>query len=349
MKVDSLFNLTLEEITLLLKKSYGKGEFHGKGLFSHIYRKGDLSQLENSPGFKHNPALAKKIQKDFPLKWPLLVNEKEEEGTVKALLEFPDGSRAESVFIPMFGHNTLCLSSQVGCGRGCSFCRTANMGLVRDLTAGEIVAQVMYHLFKEKRELRNIVFMGMGEPLDNFDNVIRAIDILTDPRGLSLNKKFISLSTCGQVDGLKRLIKEIQDHPEKQYSALRLAISINSADNNKRNTMMPVNKIWPLEVLKETLKGLPQSREKNRLYFEYVLISGVNDGQEDAKLLLDFLEGLGGKVNLIPLHDSKSDQIPSQDSLNNFWQWIRAGGRECRTRKSKGQSILAACGQLATE
>jgi 23S rRNA (adenine2503-C2)-methyltransferase len=289
----TLLDYTIRDMTQLLRENYGKGEYHGKGLFTHIYKTGGLEGLKDSPCFKENPALAEKIRQDFPLNLPFEAGEFREEGTIKTLLRFYDGEMAESVFIPMEGHNTLCLSSQIGCARGCTFCRTASMGLIRNLSSGEIVSQVMHHIFVKKRKIRNIVFMGMGEPFDNFDRVIKAVDILSDPRGLSIKKRFISLSTCGHVDGLKRLARLIGEKREEHYSALRLAVSVNASCDKKRNKIMPVNKIWPLNELKKTLKALPQSLEKDRLYFEYVLIEGVNDSRKDADNLLSFFRWIG--------------------------------------------------------
>ncbi|MDC7224028.1 MAG: radical SAM protein, partial [Spirochaetales bacterium] len=285
----NLFDYTRQEMVSLMEERYGKGAWHGEGLFSHLYEKGSLEGLENHRAFRANPALAEQIQRDGNCTLPELAAETGDEGTVKALLNYPSGGSSESVFIPMHGHNTLCVSSQVGCKRGCTFCRTARMGLIRNLTAGEIVAQVMHHLFREKREIRNIVFMGMGEPLDNFDHVIRAVDILSDGKGIGLLKRFISLSTCGNGEGLDRLARLIQEKPEESYNTLRLAVSINGADNELRSRMMPVNRIWPLEELKKSLLRLPQSQKKDRLYFEYVLIQGVNDSRKDADNLLNFL------------------------------------------------------------
>jgi len=341
----TLWDLTSRETVALMGKKYGRGEWHGLGLFSHLYGTGSLEGLEASPPFRDNPALARRIGDDFTAPLPEVAAETEEEGTIKSLLTFPGGDGAESVFIPMHGHNTVCLSSQVGCKRGCTFCRTAKMGLVRDLAAGEIVSQVIHHRFRENRGIRNLVFMGMGEPFDNFDRVIKAVDILSDPRGLNIPKKFISLSTCGQAEGLDRLAGLIRIQPEGEYDLLRIAVSVNGGDNGTRSSLMPVNRIWPLERLKESLLALPQSRVKDRLYFEYVLIKGVNDGEEDARRLLTFLEGLRGHVNLIPFHGE--DRVPGPEDLDRFWRIIRSGGRGCWTRKSKGRGIQAACGLLA--
>lgn len=303
--------------------------------------------MERHETFLANADLAGRIQDDWAFELPQLVREQKEGDTIKALLNYPSGGSSESVFIPMHGHNTLCLSSQVGCARGCTFCRTAKMGLVRNLKAGEIVAQVMHHRFREGREIRNIVFMGMGEPFDNLDEVIRAVDILSHPHGLALLKRHISLSTCGQGEGLEQFGKLIRERPEEAYQTLRIAVSLNAADNEKRSKMMPVNRLWPLEQLKLCLQKLPQSKRKDGLYFEYVLIKGVNDSREDADNFLRFMDGLVCKVNLIPLHGGEN--TPARDDMDRFHRWIREGGRECRTRKSKGKDILAACGQLAVE
>jgi 23S rRNA (adenine2503-C2)-methyltransferase len=250
--------------------------------------------------------------------------------------------------ITMAKWDTLCVSSQVGCGRGCAFCETARMGLIRNLKTEEIVAQWASARFDFGINPRNLVFMGMGEPFDNFDEVIRAVDILSDSRGAAIPKKRMSISTSGHVPGIRRLTELDSLHPDKSYRTVHLAVSLNAPDDVVRNEIMPINRIWPMDELKQALLEAPQSRIKDALYFEYVVIPGVNDSAEHAGKLVEWMDGIVAKVNLIPYHPTGTAgwESPDEETMNTFHRVIRSSGRECRTRQSRGQGIEAACGML---
>ncbi len=284
----------------------------------------------------------------FQVDLPRIAVMQEDAGTRKFALEMADGAQTESVIIPMAQWDTLCISSQIGCRRGCAFCETARLGLVRNLHASEIVAQWAAARFEVGVRPRNIVYMGMGEPFDNFDEVVRSIRILSDPRGADIPKRRISISTCGHVDGIRALTALEKDYPHEAWRTLHLAVSLNAADDEKRNKLMPVNRSWPLRELRQAIEETPQSSIKDALYFEYVVIPGVNASLEDAKRLADFLDGLVAKVNIIPYHPGPARrwEAPDQSTMDRFHGVIRDRGIECRSRKSRGQGIEAACGML---
>jgi len=348
--VMEILELEYSDILNILKEEYGKKEYHAEGLMKYLYQKGSFRGLENSERFIQNPKLANSIQQDFPLMLPDLVEEIEQGETRKFSMRLYDGSLIESVLIPMQNHYTLCISSQVGCARGCSFCRTAQMGLKRNLSASEMVAQYFMACFKIKKRPENLVFMGMGEPLDNLDEVLKAVSILSHPYGADIFKKNISLSTCGQVQGINRLAQLIEENPDKQFHLLTLSLSLNAVDDSLRDQLMPVNQIWPLATLKKALMKLPQSVKRDKLYIEYIVIPGVNDRPQDADGLVSFLDGTGGKVNLIPLnaHEKSTFQSAEQKDLDRFREALRSRGITCYCRKKKGEDILASCGQLST-
>ncbi|MCK5249829.1 MAG: radical SAM protein, partial [Spirochaetaceae bacterium] len=191
-------------------------------------------------------------------------------------------------------------------------------------------------------------FMGMGEPFDNFDAVILAIDILSDQRGAAIPKRRISISTSGHVDGIRRLMELENRFPDRAYRTIHLAVSLNASNDIIRSRLMPINRVWPMKELKSALLNSPQSRIKDALYFEYVIIPGVNDDIKHADELNLWMEGMEAKVNLIPYHPTGSSlwSAPDEESLKLFHSVVRSSGRECRTRKSRGKGIEAACGML---
>ncbi|HKL84814.1 MAG TPA: 23S rRNA (adenine(2503)-C(2))-methyltransferase RlmN [Treponemataceae bacterium] len=330
---------------------YGKGLFHARATLRHLYTEGSLENLPSSRDFFDNPSLADKIRTDFCDALPPIGLSLKENGTIKSTLSLRDGSSIEFVIIPMKEHTTLCVSAQVGCARGCAFCRTAHMGFTRNLSAGEIVAQYMTARFIYKADIQNIVFMGMGEPMDNLESVLSAIDIFTDPRGPGILHKRISISTCGQCKGLETLYRRILEAPKKNYHLITLSISLHALNNSLRDRLMPVNIQWPLEVLKERLLSLPHSRDKDKIYFEYMVIPSVNDSEKDALALSEFIAGIPAKVNLIAFSAPENSPWKSatKAEVDQFWLYLRKLNVPCFNRKSKGQNIQASCGQLATE
>ena len=272
-----------------------------------------------------------------------VVEETEASGlTAKAVLATSDGAEIEVVRIPMRdGEFTLCLSSQVGCRMGCTFCETGRMGLLRNLSAAEIVAQVLTVKSALGWAPRNLVFMGMGEALDNADQVIQALRVLTDQRGLHYSQERITVCTSGHAAGLAKLAA-------LGWRRLNLSLSLNAPDDVRRDKLMPVNRRTPLGELQRILAAYPRRRNFT-LGVNYCLLPGFNDGEADAQLVADFCRPLGRVlVNLIPYNPGSAPltRAPSEDETVRFIGWLRAAGVPVRRRVTKGRSIMAACGQL---
>jgi 23S rRNA (adenine2503-C2)-methyltransferase len=265
----------------------------------------------------------------------------EQEGVVKIGFELKDGLYIETVIIPADGRTTLCVSSQAGCRMGCRFCATGAGGFRRNLLPEEIVGQVFVVRHGLGRPVDNLVFMGMGEPLDNVLNVVQAIRVLSDQRGFDIAPRHITVSTAGLPDGLRHL-------GGCGFAGLRLAISLNAANDQLRSYLMPVNRTHPLTVLKQALQRYPL-RKKEVFFIEYVLLKGVNDSPEHAAELTRFLEGLPVRVNVIaynPGPDSRFES-PDPEACKHFCALLARDGVFVRLRSSRGQTIQAACGQLA--
>jgi 23S rRNA (adenine2503-C2)-methyltransferase len=264
-----------------------------------------------------------------------------EDATEKFLFRLEDGCTIESVLIPERVHRTLCVSSQVGCAMGCRFCLTGRRGLTRNLTPAEILEQVIFikRTMPEPDRLTNIVFMGMGEPLANYDAVVKAIGNLVDEEGLNFSHRRITLSTSGLVPAIHRLGKDM---------ALNLAVSLNGADDETRSALMPINRTYPLKELMAACRQFPLPNRR-MITFEYILIDGVNDSDKDAETLARLLSGIRAKINLIPLNPFPGLDMspPPMSRILRFQQILIENHYTAILRKSKGQDILAACGQLS--
>ncbi len=273
-------------------------------------------------------------------------SEMSKDGTEKLLFRLKDGKYIESVLIPQKGHFTLCISSQAGCSQGCRFCLTAKGGFQRNLTSGEIVSQIRdarRHLSMRNTEwqgpLSNIVFMGMGEPLANYDAVINALSIITDSDyGLKFSPRRVTLSTCGLVPEINRLGRD---------TGVNLAVSLNATDNKTRSMLMPVNRKYPMDRLLHACRNY-KMKPRNKITFEYILIKGINDSDEDALRLVKMLAPIKAKVNLIPFNEYENSDLrrPSPGAVSHFLQILLDRQLTAIVRKSKGDDISAACGQL---
>jgi 23S rRNA (adenine2503-C2)-methyltransferase len=268
--------------------------------------------------------------------------ETSQDGARKYLFKLRDGNHIESVLIPERNHYTLCISSQVGCAHGCRFCRTAQRGFIRNLTRGEIVAQVRDVLndLDDVKRLSNIVFMGMGEPLANYDNLIGAIETITDSDvGLKFSNRRVTVSTAGLAPKLSKLGRD---------SRVNLAISLNATDNKTRDMIMPINRKYPIEKLIEACRLFPLGPGR-RITFEYVLIKGVNDSIEDAERLVSLLKPIKSKINLIPFNEHEGSEFlrPEDSVINRFQEILIKNHYTAIIRHSKGEDISAACGQLS--
>jgi 23S rRNA (adenine2503-C2)-methyltransferase len=320
----------------------GVERFRARQLFGWIYQRGVVSfdAMTNLPR-----GLRERLASDFFVATPELVaREQSVDGTEKFLLQLVDGRRIESVFIPDTPANTFCISTQVGCAMACSFCLTGKMGLVRNLTAGEIVGQV--RVLAETLGLRgkafNIVLMGMGEPLHNYDETMKALRILNDPEGLALPMRRVTLSTVGLLPALERLSHE--------PLMPNLAISLHAPDDVLRGELVPINRKYGVAEIIAACKRFPL-KKRARITFEYVLLAGVNDRSEDARALARLLTGIKSKVNLIPLNAAAGIPYdrPSDEAIDRFGKILAERGLTVSVRKSRGRDIRAACGQLIVE
>jgi 23S rRNA (adenine2503-C2)-methyltransferase len=335
----NLLCLTYDQLENQFRQRYGKGAFHASALYRAFYRKANLN-LHEVDAFDASPALRQAVEGDLSIRVPSVVDTIEQDGVTKLAFRLDDGARVEAVVIPMANHATVCVSCQVGCRMGCRFCQTARIGWRRDLTVDEIVAQVYTVKVRMGIDVRNVVFMGMGEPLDNFDRVMQAIRVLADQRGLDIAKRRMTLSTVGLLTGIRRLAA-------LQWPQLKLAVSLNAPDDTLRSKLMPVNKRYPMSDLKKVLADYPLARG-NVLMIEYVLIKGVNDRPEHAVQLSDYLQGLSAKLNLIPYNPLRrsSFEAPTEREVETFRQCLIDQRVFVRLRSSKGNRIRAACGQL---
>ncbi|MGC8501667.1 23S rRNA (adenine(2503)-C(2))-methyltransferase RlmN [Desulfurella sp.] len=332
------FTLTeLEERMLNLNLE----KYRAKQLFSFVYNKGfdDFSNISVLKKSDRNI-----LNEKFLIPKLEYTTIKDKDGTIKFLFKLQDNCAVESVLIPMGeGKNTVCVSTQVGCKMNCKFCATGKLGFTRNLKIWEIIYQVrhIYNVIKKNTtKAPNIVFMGMGEPLDNYDNTIKAILIINNEYGLSISRRRITLSTCGLVPQIEQLKKDLP--------FINLAISLNAADNFKRNFLMPINTTYPIEELLECVKDFPLP-ERKRLTFEYIMIKGFNDKQEDINNLIKLLKSLKCKINLIPFNQyNKNDNLFTSDNqtIERFAETLRNKNMFVTVRKSKGESINAACGML---
>jgi len=334
-----LLSLTFDDLVKYLKKKYGKGEYHASAIMREVFLHGNID-FRKVKEFQNSGELAQKITTDFHLLKLPIIKKKEADGVIKWISLLSDGHKIESVMIPMTHHHTLCISSQVGCRMNCKFCQTGQMGFIRQLTTEEIVAQVYAAIYEINAPIRNIVFMGMGEPLDNYNEVIKAIKVLTDQRGFDFPKKFITISTAGHIPGIQKLAKS---NPK----GIHLAISINTANNALRNKLMPINRKYPLSDLQKTLSKYPL-KSRGVLFIEYVLIKDINDSDEDADQLADFVKPLSVRINVIPFNSQPGIkyETPSQEKLDKFCERLIKHKLYVRKRATKGQQVLAACGQL---
>ena len=337
MRID-LRNLTREELERFAQ-SLGERAFRGRQIMRWIYQQGVEDFEEMTDIGKALRRRLKEVAYISSLK-PVKV-ETSPDGTSKFLFPLEDGNSVESVLIPHEGRLTLCISTQVGCRMGCRFCLTGLQGFARNLTAGEIVNQVLAvrKAIGRKRRITNVVLMGMGEPLDNYEQVVKAIRMMEDEFGLGLSGRKITLSTVGLLPGLERIFSE--------GIRFRLAISLNAADQETRSRLMPVSRRYPLEELLDLCRRLPLP-PRERITFEYVLIAGVNDSVKDAERLSQILKGIRCKVNLIPYNELPELPFrrPNPERVLAFQRVLLEGGYTAPLRESRGQEIGAACGQL---
>lgn len=320
--------------------------FRAEQLWNWLYVKGidKLSGLNNISKNIINKINEQYYLSQFKVSRSLL----SKDGTRKWLFKLEDGKEIETVYIPDKNRGTICVSSQVGCSLSCSFCHTGTMNFSRNLSTSEILGQVMYvkNILKDwnnktdKKKITNIVFMGMGEPLLNYDNVIKSINVLTDQKGLAFSKRKVTLSTSG-------VVPKILDF--KEDTDVNLAVSFHAAFDEIRDILVPINKKWPIANLLDALKEYSKKRMHKRITFEYIMLEGINDSIKDAKELVKLIKPYRAKINLIPFNPwpGSNYKASSPDQINVFKKFILDEGKLVATvRLPRGDDVLAACGQL---
>ncbi|MFT8347848.1 23S rRNA (adenine(2503)-C(2))-methyltransferase RlmN [Clostridium saccharoperbutylacetonicum] len=334
--MNNLLNYTLEELKVWMKEN-GESAFRAQQVFSWIYK--GVNEFENMKNI--SKPLVSKLKENFNIGLPKVIEvyKSEIDGTEKFLLGFEDGNLIESVLMRYKHGNSICISTQVGCAMGCKFCASTIEGKVRNLTTGEILSQVLTVQNFIKDRISNIVLMGSGEPLDNYDNVIKFLEVVSAEYGLNIGQRHITLSTCG-------IVPKVYELADKDFS-ITLAISLHAFSDEKRKEIMPIANKYSI---KETLEACKYYIDKTnrRITFEYALVKGVNDGKEDARALGNLLKGMLCHVNLIPVNEIKENDFrrSSKKCIDDFSEILKNYGIEVTTRREMGSDINAACGQL---
>jgi len=340
----NLLGLTKAEIKSLLNK-INLPNFRASQIWNWIYRSGtiDFNEMTNI-----SKDLRSLLSQNFNIWRPKISStHQSQDGTIKWLLKLDDGNEVETVWIPDEERGTLCISSQVGCTLTCKFCHTGTQRLVRNLSSSEIVGQVMLAMDQlkdwpsasENRLLTSIVLMGMGEPLFNYDNVKKAIEIIMDHSGISLSRRRITLSTSGIVPEIKKCGDDL---------GVNLAISLHATNDNLRNELVPINKKYDIKQLLDAVRSYARISNSRRVTWEYVMLKGVNDTAQDAKNLVKLIKGIPSKINLIPFNEWPCSpyECSEEDSINNFAKIIMKAGYASPIRTPRGRDVMAACGQL---
>lgn len=317
----------------------GEKPFRATQILKWIHQHGvtDFVSMSNI-----SKALRSSLSELAEIRLPEAVFEKiSNDGTRKWLLQMDCGNRIETVFIPELSRGTLCVSSQVGCALGCTFCSTAQQGFNRNLTSAEIIGQIWMavRLLGDDHRVSNVVFMGMGEPLLNFTNVVAAINIMMDDFAYGLSKRRVTISTSGVVPAIDDL---------RQVSDVSLAVSLHATNDVLREQLVPINKKYPLKELLEACRRYVSGFKNRKVTFEYVMLAGINDSPKDAKALCKLLKDIPSKVNLIPFNPFPKTgyQCSSSGTIQRFTEIVQASGLIITTRKTRGDDIDAACGQL---
>ena len=333
--MDSIYNLSRKGLEdRLIENDYKK--FNATQLFEWIYEKqvADFSLMTNL-----KKELIGYLKNNFALSTMELVEVEEDEDVNKYLFRLEDNQLIEAVLMYHDYGNSLCISSQVGCNMGCAFCESGRRKKVRNLTSGEMVEQILLVEQHIKKRITHVVIMGIGEPFDNYDNVTRFIETVNDPKGLALGSRHITVSTCGIVPK----IKEFADFPYQ----VNLAISLHAPNDSLRKSLMPIAKVYPLKELMEALVEY-YNKTKRRLTFEYILLEGINDSEENAIELSKLLKGINGYVNLIPYNETSHIKFHKTKPIQimKFYDILKKNNIPVTIRREFGSKISAACGQL---
>lgn len=333
-------SLSLSELEAALL-DMGEKKFRAKQIYSWLHK----SLVESFDEMTNiNKDLRNKLGESYYISQPKIIKKlvSKIDGTVKYLFEFFDGNRVESVLMRYKYGISICVSTQAGCNMGCKFCASTKLGKARDLTAGEILGQIYKAQNDCGERISHVVLMGMGEPLDNFENVVRFLNMVSDPDGLNISGRNISLSTCG-------IVPKIFELSELDFK-LTLSVSLHAPTDELRSSMMPINKKYPIRALMDACRSYTKTTGR-RISFEYTLIKGVNDSKEQAEKLCSLLKGMLCHVNLIPVNSIKDSEYEKSEkqSIEAFRSYIESKGISATVRRKLGDDINAACGQLRRE
>ena len=338
-RMQTIYNLNLKMLEEVLAE-YGQKPYRAKQIYAWLYKKrcSSFEEMTDLPA-----SLIEKLKENYcvnPLKE--LTRQVAQDGTTKYLFEMQDGSSVEAVLMHFHFGDSLCVSSQIGCNMGCSFCASGLLKKQRDLTAGEMTAEVMYvqkELDPTEGRVDNIVIMGTGEPFDNYDNVMRFCEIVNSDNGLAIGARHLTISTCG-------VVPRIKDFAQGHYQ-YNLAISLHAPNDALRAKLMPIDQAYPLDVLMKALKEYSEGNHR-RLTFEYILLHDVNDTDEHAVQLADLIRGMNAYVNLIPYNevDENGYQTTNEKKALHFYDLLMKHGVKATLRSKHGDDIDAACGQL---
>ena len=332
----NLKNLTLPELAETIK-ALGQPPFRAKQVYSWLHK--GVRSYEEMTNLPKN--LRDRLGENYPIQAPTVVRRQEsrKDGTIKYLWQLSDGNCVETVLMRYHYGNTVCISTEVGCRMGCAFCASTLGGLVRRLEPFEMLDQVLFTQVDSGLPISHIVLMGIGEPLDNFDNVMRFLELVNSAEGMNISMRHISLSTCGLVPKIDELAK--------RNLQLTLSVSLHAPNDGIRDTIMPVNKLYPSQELIDACRRYYEATSR-RISFEYAMIGGVNDSRENAKELIRRMKGLPCHFNLIPLnHVEESPLKPStREAVAAFQKTLESGGIPATVRRTLGGDIDASCGQL---
>ncbi len=340
-KIPSFWAMTQMDLRTFLQEK-GFSRFNADQVFDWVYRKHNLN-IETWSNISQ--PLKQLLQTQLTFFLPQVVwHGLSQDGTRKFLLKMQDEQTVEAVIIPTEKRVTICVSSQVGCALACTFCHTGTMGLKRHLEPEEVVGQLMATTYwlreqgESKTKITNIVYMGQGEPLHNYENMKQATLVFLDPHGLGIGQRKITLSTSGLVPQIEKLI---------DFPPVSIAISLHSARDEVRSRLMPINKVYDLERLLKAIKSIPL-KARRRITYEYLMLDGINNSQQDIEALLELLPHQESKVNLIPFNEYPGSEFkrPSEDNIYWFMKELTRRGLFCTVRETRGTDILAACGQL---
>ena len=334
----SIYDLNINELEEYFI-SIGEKKFKATQVFEWIYQK-KINSFDEITNIKKS--IIERLKQDFSIKKLELVKVQRDIEVNKYLFKFSDGQKVETVLMRHDYGTSLCVSSQVGCNMGCCFCESGRLKKVRNLTASEIVLQIMQVEEDIKQRISHVVIMGIGEPFDNYDNIVNFIKIINHPKGMALGSRHITVSTCG-------IIPKIREFSELPFQ-VNLAISLHAPYDELRTKIMPINKVYPLDKLIEEIK-LYIKKTNRRVTFEYILLAGVNDTEECANKLCDLLKGINCYINLIPYNETNNFEYKrsKKSTILRFYDIIKSRGLNVTIRREFGTNISAACGQLRSQ